>query len=422
MRKIIVYFFAVALCLAGSISFGQKKNSPRQPQQIDSNFLKTLNRVPSFIRQNRLSAATNTATKNMTGAQAAGINSVQTFSSSFTFQGQVFPYTMVGRPPQAGNTTKLPSAYVPISLMFDEFVDANGNNIVLDAAAISDEILRSPNFERAQYTVGNTQFGDAVQRAEFFNVMKKSNGGNPDDFDGGSWHTIIETPRMLTPVTVEVPVGSSVVFQIPDGSFLALIDINYLAAQLNTLLQTEGVRVDEVPIFVTRNAVYGDFITGFPLDCCIAGFHTAIEVGQTGNTTSVQTFVFASALDANVADGAFGDPTFFADVQALSHEISEWINDPFTNNIVPNWQFPGLEPGACSNLLETGDPVENLSGADSPSANGPAFPVTLHGFTYHPQTEALLPWFTREVPSSAFGGAYSYPGNNLTSPSEACPK
>ncbi len=413
MQKIIPYFVAVAFCLTGSISFGQTKTSPRQPLQIDSNYLKTLDRTPRFIRQNRLSAATNAATKNMLGVQPAGINSVQTFATSFTFQGQVFPYTMVGRPPQAGNTTKLSTAYIPISLLFDEFADANGNSILLDTTAINDEILNSPNFERVQYTVGNTQFGDAVQRAEFFNVMKKPVGGLPDDFDGGSWHTLLQPPRILTPVTVEVPIGSSVVFQIPDGSFLALIDINYLAAQLNTLLQTEGVRVDEVPIFVTRNAVYGDFITGFPLDCCIAGFHTAIEVGKTKDATSVQTFVFASALDANVAEGAFGDPTFFADVQAMSHEISEWINDPFTNNIVPTWQFPGLNSGSCSNLLETGDPVENLPGPD--------FPVVLHGFTYHPQTQALLPWFTRETPSSAFGGAYSYPGNNLTSPSMACP-
>ncbi|HEX4602616.1 MAG TPA: hypothetical protein VH724_01360 [Candidatus Angelobacter sp.] len=414
MRKAIVYIFAVTLVLAGGLSFGQTKSNPRQPLQIDSNFFNTLVRAPRFMRQNRLSAATNSATRDMSGAQPPRVRSVQTFSSSFAFQGQTFPYTMVGRPPQAGNTTRIATSYIPMSLIFDEFVDANGNSIFLDANAITDEMLHSPNFERAQYTVGNTQFGDAVQRAEFFNVMRRSNSGDDDELDGGSWHTILQRPRILTPVVIEVPVGSSVVFQIPGGGFLALIDINFLASQLNTLLQTEGVRVDELPIFTTRNALYGDFFFGFPLSCCIAGFHTAIEVGQSGNTTFVQTFAFASSLDADIANGGFGDPTFFADVQALSHEISEWMNDPFTNNIVPDWQFPGLGAGSCSNLLETGDPVENL-----PS---PGFPVILHGFTYHPQTEALLQWFSRENPSSAIGGAYSYPGNNLTSPSQACPK
>jgi len=51
----------------------------------------------------------------------------------------------------------------------------------------------------------------------------------------------------------------------------------------------------------------------------------------------------------------------------------------------------------------------------------PDFPVTIGGFTYHPQTESILPWFTRESPSSAIDGAYSYPATTkLTSPSQSC--
>jgi len=42
----------------------------------------------------------------------------------------------------------------------------------------------------------------------------------------------------------------------------------------------------------------------------------------------------------------------------------------------------------------------------------------IDGFLYHPQTEALLQWFSRQTSSNAFGGAYSYPGNNLTSASQ----
>jgi hypothetical protein len=37
------------------------------------------------------------------------------------------------------------------------------------------------------------------------------------------------------------------------------------------------------------------------------------------------------------------------------------------------------------------------------------FPVKLGGFLYHPQNEALLQWFEFQSPSSALGGAYSYP-------------
>jgi hypothetical protein len=58
--------------------------------------------------------------------------------------------------------------------------------------------------------------------------------------------------------------------------------------------------------------------------------------------------------------------------------------------------------------------IENLPGN--------SFPVTLHGFTYHPQTEALLQWFEGQNPSLALGGAYSYPDTTLlTSAFTPCP-
>jgi hypothetical protein len=79
-------------------------------------------------------------------------------------------------------------------------------------------------------------------------------------------------------------------------------------------------------------------------------------------------------------------------VTALSHETSEALNDPFGNNIVPTWQFPGL-PGVCQANLETGDPVEVL-----PTATVPIF-IKEKGrvFQYHPQIEALLQWFEKHI-------------------------
>ena len=92
---------------------------------------------------------------------------------------------------------------------------------------------------------------------------------------------------------------------------------------------------------------------------------------------------------------------------ALSHEIAETYNDPFVasdgvHNITPWWLAPN---GLCQNDLETGDVIETLPNS--------LFPITLNThsgpFTYHPQNEALLQWFASETPSSAFGGAYSFP-------------
>jgi hypothetical protein len=95
-----------------------------------------------------------------------------------------------------------------------------------------------------------------------------------------------------------------------------------------------------------------------------------------------------------------------------SHEVAEWMNDPFTNNVVPPWLAVGPAP-FCQGNLETGDVVEELPAAD--------IAVPLNGVTYHVQTEALLPWFERQSPSTAVAGAYSFPDTSLvTSVAQDC--
>jgi hypothetical protein len=87
----------------------------------------------------------------------------------------------------------------------------------------------------------------------------------------------------------------------------------------------------------------------------------------------------------------------------VSHEISETFNDPFVvsdgkHNLTPWWLSPN---GNCQDDLEVGDVIEGLRNASNP--------IKMNGMTYHPQNEALLPWFEFQSPSSAIDGAYSYP-------------
>jgi hypothetical protein len=215
-------------------------------------------------------------------------------------------------------------------------------------------------------------------------------------------------------VTIEVPVGSSEVYVLPDGTYFALIDVNFLISQLNTLIQTEPLTVTSIPIFLTRNALYGEFSAQQPVTCCIGGFHSAVEVNQTANKIFVQTLAFATSLDPDVASGIFGDPAVLADVNGLSHELAETLNDPFANNITPSYQLPGSPSGTCQNLLEVGDVIEGLM---------PDYTeITLHGFTYHPQTLGLLQWFEGIHPSDAIDGDYSFPDpTKLTTPFTPCP-
>ena len=402
MRKLCAFASAVVLSFLSQPGFAQNAgNVPRQPASVPGGYFAQLNSTPMHRAENRLSATTNLAVQ----AQSQNIVSLPTFTSSFTSQGFSYAYTMVGQNPALRRTTVVPTSYVPLSLYFDEFVDQNGNNITIDATTITREIRNSPLFENAQYATGDTQFVDAQMRAEFWPLISGRRNEN--------YHVLLDQPQTLTPVTIEVPYGASEVFVDPSGNYFALIDVAFLESQLNTMLQLEPVDVHSIPIFLTRNAVFGDFSMAQPVDCCVGGFHTAYVSRQTANRTFVQTVAFATSLDSDVANTIFEDPGVFADINALSHELAETLNDPFANNIAPNYQLPGAPQGVCQNTLEVGDITENLI----PNYTG----VTLHGFTYHPQTLGVLQWFEDSPQSNAINGDFSFPdGSLLTNPFTPC--
>lgn len=394
MRKMsLCTSFSVLIVLSQLAAAQTPGNAPRHPVAVPGGYFASLNSTPLHKAENRLSAATNLATQ----AQSQNIVSLPNFSSSFTSDGQSYAYTMVGQNPALKRTTNVPTDYVPLSFYFDEFVDQNGNNITIDATAITREIKNSPLFDDAEYASGDTQFVDAQMRAEFWPLINTGRNNN--------YHVLLERPQNLTPVTIEVPAGASEVFVDPNGTFFALIDIGFIESQLNTMLQLEPVDVHSIPIFLTRNAVYGDFSMGQPVDCCVGGFHTAYESRQTANRTFVQTVVFSTSLDSDVSNTVFGDPGAFADINALSHELAETLNDPFVNNITPSYQIPGAPEGVCQNTLEVGDVTENLI----PDYTD----VTLHGFTYHPQTLGVLQWFQDTAHSTAINGDFSFPDPSL---------
>jgi hypothetical protein len=355
--------FPIVATLASLAAWAQDARPVKHPQIVDNAFLSRLGAAAKFTAANKLTPDGSAATRQQR------VNSVPNFTSSFAFGGTTFPYAMVGKAPQKGGATDVETSLITIQFFFDEFADQNGNNIVLDAAPVVPLVLSGPNFEAASYATGTTQFSDAVQRAQFFNIM-----------DPG-WHTLIEQPRMLQPVQIEVPFGVSFVFEAGQGGpFFALIDEGFLLSQLNTILQFEPFKVDELAIILTRNALF--YQNGSLNTCCVLGFHTALDVAVHGNRHDVQTLATASWMDA----GIFADPSH-ADVNFLTHEISEWMNDPFVNNSVPPWQFPFTNQ--CQANLETADPFEFFA--------SDALPVTMNGFTYHPQTEALLQWFERQA-------------------------
>ncbi len=311
------------------------------------------------------------------------------WTSSFVYKGVTYPYTMVGTNPASNSTTTVDVAIIPF-----DFVFASGDS--LDATGKVSNVLGSPNFQNASYTSGITQFGDAVQRAEFWPAVSSSSS---------AWHTLINpTPTVYPTQVIQVPQNQATLLV---GSvshrLIALMSLSWFSDRLHQAINQLHISSTTLPIILT----YDTFLYQHSLsNCCVLGYHGVFSSVNGNGNQQVQTFAFAAWTDPNIF------PPGWADVLPLSHEISEWINDPFINNFVPPWQFPGI-PGSCQGNLETGDPLEVLPHPD--------FPVTIGGFTYHPQTEAILPWFSREVPSSAIGGAYSYPDTSkLTGPSQPC--
>lgn len=359
----------------------------RSPVDVEDTFLQTTGAQPHFESSNKMSEAANSV------LARDRVISIPHFNSSFAFQEKTFRFTVVGRDPKIGQTTTVPTQIIPISLFFEGYADDRGNPIVLDVTSNLNAIANSPSFRFAQYPSGDTQFADAVQRAQFFHVM------SPD------WHTYLGAPQILRSVNIEVPAGSATLYRMRStGAIFAVLDEGFFISQLNTILQFENLDVTGLPLALTANVFLAP--RADIRHCCVMGFHTSFDAGQHDGLQQVQTFIWATWIGSGIFGGTVGDVT------AISHEISEWFNDPFNTNIVPEWQFPTSASG-CQNNLETGDPM-----SASPHAG---YPVLIDNFTYHPQNETLLQWFQRKTPSDAIDRAYSFPDETLlSSPAQAC--
>ena len=390
-----LWLLMLTLLWAATVSLAQAPLPPnaaaadmRSPVEIEDTFLQSSGVHAHFETSNKMSEAANQLL-----AQDR-IVSVPHFTGTFAFQGQTFPFTIVGKAPQRGQTTRIPTLIIPISLFFEGYADAQGNPITMDIVPDLPAVLNSPNFRNASYSgAGYTQFGDAIQRAEFFHAMS------------ADWHTVLDAPQMLKPVNIDVPRGSATLYRMrSSGAIFAVVDEGFFISHLNTIIQLENLDVNALPIALTANVFLAP---GADIrNCCVLGFHTSFDAGERDNVQLVQTFIWASWIDTGIFSGTV------ADVTAMSHEISEWLNDPFSSNVVPSWQFPNTNSG-CQNNMETGDPITSFQHA--------GFPVIIDSFTYHPQNETLIQWFQRKTPSDAIDRAYSFPDETLlASPSQPC--
>src|SRR5439155_1588453 len=95
---------------------------------------------------------------------------------------------------------------------------------------------------------------------------------------------------------------------------------------------------------------------------CVLGFHTYdFEPGDASNGFRERRYVLN--YSSWISPGLFGPG--FEDITALSHEVTESLNDPFVGSdgvhgITPWWLS---QNGNCQNDLEVGDVIEGLPDA-----------------------------------------------------------
>ena len=335
-----------------------------------------------------------------------------------------FGFNMVGQDPALKQSTTITVDITPLNLTL--------NGMTFNGSDILQPVLNSPVFTSNDYTSaplvsdptvasghtaggilspGNTsnQLEDATMRSQF-------------NEQGTGYHVILN-PVVHPALTVDVPSPQGTLIETARGVIAGDIAVKWWSTRIQNLNNSLSYAdPTHLQLYLTDNVML--FVGTNPLHCCVIGFHGASEVvghglGSThGNGNQpIQTFAWASY----VTPGFFNPQRAWTlqDIDPLSHEISEWADDPFINNFVQPWTSPAIAP-ACSNVLETGDPVvgvgftkETNTFRQGPTPNGTQ---VADGF-YHPEDEALLPWFMRLNPSpaqtaqSGTNGRYTFMGD-----------
>ncbi len=348
---------------------------------------------------------------------------------------------MVGRDPfRNPGTARAPTFIVPlifqthtVAASFDpktfKFTTAPGDTTV-NPTQVDNKCLAAPNnvpvrvFQQSPLfnappkpfvfngvQVGDTQYVDAFQRSNFWNVLGE---------DADVYHVLLSPVVTLQPIVIDVPATAGIaltdpnLFQAAFGfSFCApmlLVDLNWFDSFLNGTvirqLEQEGVNPGTFPIYMSYNTAWpvGD-VTNLG-NCCAAGYHSLTGVPLETQTYGVVDFdttgFFAPAKNTGSGPGL--------NTEVAAHEIGEWMDDPYTNNQTAPWGGTGQVSG-CQANLEVGDP---LTGNDVKAVTMP------NGFSYNLQELVFFSWFYGG-PSIGTGGLFSNNGTFTTDAGPNCP-
>jgi hypothetical protein len=313
----------------------------------------------------------------MRGIATGTLQSLPSWSQSFTIEGQSYSYTLLGTDPAAGAaTTVIPTILVPIRLTVPDFL-VNGEPLVLDATPQMKDVENSPIFTASKFDTGNLQFADAMLHAEFPAAPKQ-------------WHLLF-SPSVSPTIDVTAPAGAVTVYQAKSGKYLGVINNGAVLNKVFKDVLNTGSTPNTYVIFITYNALYAGAF----------GFHSDY-VNKAGTAATV--WAYNSWLKG--VNDLFTVPS--PDADTFAHETAETVHDALGLSLTLEWGDWFRNNRCFQPYIEVGDAVEDATA----KVQNYHQPVTINGrkVIYTLQTEAMLPWFERQYPSTAIHGAYSFPG------------
>ena len=321
------------------------------------------------------------------------------WSSTFTdpTNGVTYPYTMVGTNAfSSTSTSTIPTVIIPFRFVF---ASAPANGSVMDGAQDVAATIASPIFTNYTYPLSGgdvAQYGDAIQRAQFNRI-------------GSTYHVNLGGPTVLPTQNIDVPANQGFTFRNSRGDLVGLMDIAWFSNRLHQAINDLHVPATALPLILVHNTFM--YAVDPSVYCCVIGYHGATASRNGNGDQQVQTYMFGAFVTPRTFGGWPG--VGLSDIHGISHEVSEWMDDPFVNNAVNPWLTPTAPQYGCTGLMETGDPVVGywfpLPGNPQANANG----------VWHPEDEVYFSWFARQTPSIAYNGLYTYMGT-FTSPATGC--
>jgi hypothetical protein len=317
-----------------------------------------------------------------TNSGLAGVHpdlAIPTWKYKFTYSGTHYKnIVFVGTKPSLGAvSTKIPVEVIPVKMICggqtnDPTVLGSGGGSAVSQTLASPLLQKSVTYTEGAATV-KTQYEDAFQKVALWNKGASATG----------YHVLFKTPVVEPELTYNASAdcttftynGVTIV-----EAFQSLFD-SVIAGTYNS------VPGNVLPIFVTVNS----FLADNSGNCCIGGYHS-----YNGVTTYA---------DYNYLTTSGG---FTQDVSALSHELGEWMEDPFISNSSQN--SPPQDPATCATndannpnpLWEVGDPLEG-------NANFGDYAYTAGGFTWHLQ-DLVTPAYFGAPTSTSANGAETFQG------------